>query len=74
MTPKQNLAEQLIEDVLKTWPETAVVFTRHNMACIGCNVSHLYTITEAAAVYELPVEEFVSELESAIGKDASTKQ
>lgn len=66
MAQEQELSQQIIEDVLTTWPETAVVFQRHNMACIGCNIAHLYTIAEAAAVYNLPTEEFVSELKSVI--------
>lgn len=66
MAREQELSQQIIEDVLTTWPETAVVFQRHNMACIGCNIAHLYTITEAAAHYHLPIEEFVAELEAVI--------
>ena len=67
MLQEQNLSEKTIDEVLTNWPETAVVFKHHNMACIGCDVAHFYTIADAAAVYKLPVDEFVSELESVIG-------
>jgi hybrid cluster-associated redox disulfide protein len=66
MTQENPLAQKTIEDVLTTWPETAVVFKHHNMACIGCDVANFYTIADAAAVYKLPVDLFVSELESVI--------
>jgi len=36
------------------------------MACIGCDVANFYTVADAASVYQLPVKEFVSELESVI--------
>ena len=66
MLQEKNLSQKTVEEVLTNWPETAVVFKHHNMACIGCPVSHFYTIAEAAAVYQLSVDEFVSELESVI--------
>lgn len=66
MFQEQNLSQKTIEEVLTNWPETAVVFKRHKMACIGCDVANFYTIADAAAVYKLSVEEFVSELELVI--------
>ncbi|MBE2224294.1 MAG: DUF1858 domain-containing protein [Anaerolineae bacterium] len=60
------MAQKMIDELLTNWPETAVVFKRHNMACIGCDVAHFYTVAEAATVYKLPVDEFVSELEAVI--------
>ena len=66
MTQEHPMSQRTIEDVLTNWPETAVVFKHHNMACIGCPVSHFYTVAEAAAVYQLPLAEFVAELEAVI--------
>jgi len=66
MSQEQPLSQKTIEEVLTNWPETAVVFKRHNMACIGCDVANFYTVADAASVYQLPVKEFVSELESVI--------
>ncbi len=67
----QTLAQQTVKQILTTCPETAVVFKRHNMACIGCDVSHLYTVAEVAEVYQIPVDEFLSELDSAINNPES---
>jgi hybrid cluster-associated redox disulfide protein len=66
MTQELPLSQRIIQDVLTAWPETAVVFNRHNMACIGCDVSQFYTIADAAAVYHLSLEDFIAELESVI--------
>lgn len=68
MTQEPSLSQKTIDEVLTNWPETAVVFKRHNMACIGCDVAHFYTVADAASVYKLSVAEFVSELESVIGE------
>lgn len=65
------IAEMTIEDVLARWPETADVFNRHNMACVGCPVAPFYTVAEAAVVYKLPAEDFVRELEEAVDGNSS---
>lgn len=59
-------AEMTVADVLARWPKTAVVFQRHNMACLGCPVSPYCQIRDAAAAYELPLEQLISELELVI--------
>ncbi len=59
------------EDVASYWPQTADVFTHRNIACVGCPVSHLYSVTEAAEVYKLPVDDFVAELQQAIDREAA---
>jgi len=60
------IADMTVEDVLTRWPETADVFGRHNMACVGCPVAPFYTVSEAAVVYKLSCDEFVKELEQVI--------
>ena len=62
------IADMTVEEVLTRWPQTADVFNRHNMACVGCPVAPFYTVAEAAAVYQLSAEAFVSELEAVINK------
>lgn len=57
-----ELPETTITDLLQRWPETAVVFHRHKMACVGCAVAPFYTVADAAQIYGLSPEEFVAEL------------
>lgn len=66
--PIQPLGQYTIEQLLTNWPETVVVFKRHSMACIGCDVSHLYTVAEAIKIHRLPMAEFIAELEAAISE------
>ena len=65
-----ELVEMTIEDVVDRWPETALVFHRHNMACVGCPVAPFYTIADAASVYGLDAEVFVTELRDVMGDGA----
>ncbi|MFO7683611.1 MAG: hypothetical protein R6X34_26560 [Chloroflexota bacterium] len=60
------LPQKTIDEVLTNWPETAVVFKRRNMACIGCSLSQFCTTTDAAADYNLSLPELIAELETAI--------
>ncbi len=55
-----------IENLLKNWPETIPVFTRHRMACIGCCMSCYETIASAAEIYSLPLPGFLDELNKAV--------
>ncbi len=74
MSESVFIAEMTVEAVVTQWPQTADVFARRNMACVGCPVSHLYTVSEAADVYQLSPVEFVTELEAAINGDAAKDQ
>ena len=69
MTDSDPIAEMTVEEFLTRWPETAEVFGRHNMACVGCPVAPFYTVAEAAAVYKLSITNFIKELEQAINGD-----
>ena len=65
MSETVSLAEMTVDEVLTRWPQTAEVFTRRNMACVGCPVAPFYTVTEAAAIYKLEIADFIDELQEA---------
>ena len=56
-------AEWTVQELLDRWPETASVFFRRQMGCVGCVMAPFNTLSEAAAVYHVPVDELLSELE-----------
>jgi hybrid cluster-associated redox disulfide protein len=63
------IADMKVEEVLTEWPQTAEVFNRHNMACVGCPVAPFYSVAEAVAVYALSLDEFAAELQEAISRE-----
>jgi hybrid cluster-associated redox disulfide protein len=71
MSRSDQIANMTISAVLDQWPQTADVFNRFNMACVGCPVAPYYTVTEAATVYKLSVDEFVAVLEKASKENQS---
>jgi hybrid cluster-associated redox disulfide protein len=54
-----------VQELLDRWPETAQVFIRHQMGCVGCAMAPFDSLSDAAAVYHLSVDEFLVELRRA---------
>jgi hybrid cluster-associated redox disulfide protein len=63
---KEQIAETLISDLLERFPATAVVFQKHNMACVGCVVAPFYSMEAAISIYGLDRETFLNELAAAV--------
>ena len=62
----EQIADMIISDVLERWPETAVVFHKYNMACVGCVVAPFYTIEAAISIYSLNRDQFLQDLATVI--------
>lgn len=60
--PADITAQLTVAQVLERWPATAAVFARRCMACLGCAMAPFDTVGEAAAVYGVELETFLSEL------------
>lgn len=58
--------ETKVEEVLKRWPRTILVFTRRGMGCVGCTMAAYETLGGAADIYHLPFQAFLEELREAI--------
>lgn len=58
--------ETPISELLSRWPQTIPVFQKHRMACVGCSMSGFETVTSAAAIYNLSLPSFISELHDAV--------
>lgn len=56
------VADLTVSDLIRRWPQTARVFLRHRMACVGCAVAPYMTVAEVATSYGLSAEAFVAEL------------
>lgn len=62
ITPDLTLAE-----IMEHWPETALVFMTHHMTCVGCYLSPFDTLADASAVFDLPLEPLIDDLNASIG-------
>ena len=73
MPSADTLGRMIITDVLGRWPQTANVFHEHAMACVGCAVASFYSIRDAALVYGLSPEQFISEMLAVIAVTAAAR-
>ncbi len=51
-----------VADLLKQHPESARIFVRHRMACVGCEMACFETIESAARIYQVPLDILLREL------------
>ena len=56
----------VVADVLARWPQTASVFLRHHMICVGCAMSQFETLGDIASVYDLDLNALLRELQQVI--------
>lgn len=63
-----------VADILRQWPETARVFIRRGMACIGCVMAPFETLAEAADYYGIPPDVLRTEVESVIAPASETSE
>jgi hybrid cluster-associated redox disulfide protein len=62
ITPDLTLAE-----IMSRWPETTPVFMTYHMTCVGCYLSPFDTLADASAVFDLPLESLLEDLNASIG-------
>ncbi len=55
-----------VAELLNRWQQTASVFVGRRMACVGCPLSSFETLDKVAAVYGLPLEILLNDLQKAI--------
>jgi hybrid cluster-associated redox disulfide protein len=65
----EAIGELTIEKLLKCWPQTAEVFQRHHMACIGCVVAPFCRVNDAISIYGLSPQSFLAELKAIIDEE-----
>lgn len=56
-----------LDTMMSIWPDTAAVFLRHKMVCVGCMVNPFHTVVDACLEYGLDERIFRAELHRAIG-------
>ncbi len=59
-------ANLIVADVLARWPQTISIFMRHRMACVGCAMAPFETLAEVAAIYNIDLNCFLTELEQVV--------
>lgn len=51
-----------VAELMKAYPEVIPVFIRHNMMCVGCDMSTFETVQDAARNYGMDSDRFLTDL------------
>ena len=69
MVDTQKITKDMtIRDVIEKYPETALVFSKFNIGCVGCFAASFETIEDIARVHGTDIEKLVKELNEVIKK------
>ena len=55
-----------IEEVVKEYPETMMVFMKHGLHCVGCHVSAFESVEDGALAHGINVDALVADLNKVI--------
>ena len=62
--------DTLIKDVIAARPEAGAVLERHGLGCGSCLAAAMETLSDAANVHDVPVDQLLAELN---GLDTTTR-
>lgn len=67
--PKKKITKQMkIDEVVKKYPETAKIFDKFEIHCIGCVAASFENIEQGALAHGITPEELVEELNKVLRK------
>ncbi len=55
-----------IMDVVTKWPDTADVFMKHGMGCLGCSAARFENIEQGAMAHGIDVEALMADLNKTV--------
>lgn len=55
-----------IKEVIDTYPETAMVFMRYNIGCIGCLAASFEKVKDIATVHNIDLKALLKDLNEAV--------
>ncbi len=66
-TGTQTITEDwTIKDVIDKYPQTAMVFMKYNVGCIGCLAASFEKVKDIAAVHGIDTTQLVKDLNAAL--------
>jgi hybrid cluster-associated redox disulfide protein len=69
MMNKTKITEDMtIKDVIDSYPETAMVFMKYNVGCIGCLAASFEKVKDIATVHAIDIKALVKDLNQAVVK------
>ena len=65
--PKDKITEDMtIKDVIDKYPQTAMVFMKYNVGCIGCLAASFEKVKDIASIHGIDTAQLVKDLNAAV--------
>ena len=58
--------ELTVRETLETYPQTQLVFTANQTACVGCSMSRFCNLKDVANFYNLQLEPLLSQIKGSV--------
>jgi hybrid cluster-associated redox disulfide protein len=58
--------DMTVEEVIRRFPETALVFSRYGVPCAACSAAQEDSVEQSAALHGLDAQQLLAELNRAI--------
>ena len=69
---KDKITEDMtIKEVIDTYPETAMVFMKYNVGCIGCLAASFEKVKDIATVHGIDIKALVKDLNEIVQQRSS---
>ena len=69
---KTKITEDMtIKEVIDTYPETAMVFMKYNVGCIGCLAASFEKVKDIATVHGIDIKALVKDLNEIVQQRSS---
>ncbi len=69
---KATITEDMtIKEVIDTYPETAMVFMKYNVGCIGCLAASFEKVKDIATVHGIDIKALVKDLNEIVSQRTS---
>jgi hybrid cluster-associated redox disulfide protein len=65
-TKDKITADMTIKDVIDKFPQTAMVFMKYNVGCVGCLAASFEKVKDIATLHGINVTQLVKDLNAAV--------
>jgi hypothetical protein len=74
MDAHHSLIQLTVEEILKKWPKTYVVFRNRNTDCIGCLLQKFCSVQDVADTYEVSPQDLIHDFEKCIDENYASQR
>jgi hybrid cluster-associated redox disulfide protein len=55
-------ADQIVSEVLSSWPKVVPLFIERRLYCVGCSMARFETLADVSKIYRLDLTKFIDDL------------